>query len=94
MGFVDGDAGELALGVDCFDVTTEGLGETELWGHVEETSKRMTAAEVIEDCVSIFRWCIAVDGGNGYICCVKSGDLVVLVDCKSASTCCDWRGVI
>ena len=53
MGFVDGDAGELALGVDGLDVAAERIGQAELGGHVEEACERVAAAEVVEDSLSL-----------------------------------------
>ena len=41
MGFVDGDAGELALAVDGLAMLAERLGEGVLWSDVEEASERM-----------------------------------------------------
>lgn len=41
MGFVDGDASELALIGDCLEMFAERLGEGVLWGDVEEAGKRM-----------------------------------------------------
>ena len=42
VGFVDGDAGELALGVDGLEVSAEGLGEGVLGGNVEEAGAWVT----------------------------------------------------
>jgi hypothetical protein len=80
VGFVDGDAGELALRVDGLDVAAEGFGQAELGGDVEETGERVAAAEVVEDGFSLLGGSVAVDCGDGYVCCAEGGDLVVLFD--------------
>ena len=42
MGFVDGDAGELALRIDGLEVSAEGLCEGVLRGNVEEAGAWVT----------------------------------------------------
>ena len=46
MGFIDSDAGELILVVDCLEVAAEGLCEAEFRSDVEEPGTWMTTAEV------------------------------------------------
>ena len=53
MRFVDGDAGELALGVDGIEVPSEGGGKGEFGGYVEKAGKGMAAAEVIQNFVPV-----------------------------------------
>lgn len=60
VGFVDGDAREFALRVDGCEVPTEGLGEAELGGDVEEAGEGMAAAEVVKDAGTFGGRCVGV----------------------------------
>ena len=78
VGFVDGDAAELALGVDFEEVAPEGVHGAVFGGDVEELGAWVAALEVLDDAFAGGLFGGAVDCVDGYAGCAEGGDLVVL----------------
>ena len=53
VGFVDGDAGELTLGVNSLEVAAEGFRECEFRGNVQESGKGMTLVGTVGESFAI-----------------------------------------
>ena len=77
VSLVDGDAGELVLGVDGLEMAAKGFTLTVLGRHVEETGPRVAAAKVFDDGVSVWDRGVGIYGGDFNAGGAKGGDLVV-----------------
>ena len=77
VGFVDGDTGELVLGVDGLQVAAEGFALAVFRGHVEKTGTWVAAAEVLDDGVTVLEGGVGVYGGDFDAGGTEGGDLVV-----------------
>ena len=76
MGFVDCNAGELALFIYGFQMPTEDFCEAELGCDVEKAGAWVTATEVLHDGIAVWSGGFGVDGSDCDVCGLEGGDLV------------------
>ena len=76
MGFVDRDADQLALLMDCFESLAEVSLGAELWCDVEQSRVRVAAEKIRNDVAAIYGGRSGVDGLCGYANGSRGVDLV------------------
>lgn len=77
VGFVNGNTGKFALGVNNAEDPAETVALAEFWRYVQEAGQRVAALEVVEYSGTVFLGGCTVDGFDADIGVTHRGDLIV-----------------